>query len=543
MNHSMGRHVMNSNTHVLTRRRALGLVVLGATGAVVSACAPPPQSSIRPTPAPTERGAASTPEARPQPGGSLRAAVQTDIPNVDPIFTSPSNYDALWVAFDRLIALDNNSKPQPMLAESWDASSDFKQIKFNLRKGVQFHSGREFTSDDVKYNMLFVRDPKVGSGSLVAFSNWWTLDTPDKYTIVFKSDSPRPLIWDSLEFLNIADKDVLDGPDAKTKVGGTGAFVFQEWAQGSHIQLVKNKNYWQSGKPYLESIEYKILPDAQAMVTQLEGGTLDMVLNPPLRDIARLRSDSQYQAITNPQSGRYYTVGWTTLTAPLDNKKVRQALNYALDRKRFADTVLAGFGVAESLFWLPGSPAYDETKSNYFSFDLDKAGTLLKDAGVGPFELEYLISPNFPELSDLGQIYQADLAKLDVKLTIRQVDSATFFDMINNRKYTGMYAITSARAQLQPGSMLLTGGSTNPAGNNSGFKSDVYSQLLDASTTETDPQKQKQIYSQLNDLLLDEAFNTALASASPRMLLRGDFKGIGYTRHEGFDWTGVWKAT
>jgi peptide/nickel transport system substrate-binding protein len=543
MNHCTSEHVNNSSAaHLLTRRHALVLVGAGAMSAVVSACAPAPQDSSASTTAPTAAIGTSKPEAQPQPGGSLRAAIQTDIPNVDPIFTSPSNYDALWVAFDRLIALDSNSKPQPMLAESWDASSDFRQVKLNLRKGVQFHSGRELTSDDVKYNMLFVRDPKVGSGSLVTFSNWWTFDTPDKYTIVFKSDAPRPLIWDSFEFLNIADKDVLEGPDNKTKVGGTGPFAFQEWAQGSHIQLVKNKNYWQTGKPYLDSIEYKILPDAQAMVTQLEAGALDMVLNPPLRDMARLRTDSHYQAITNPQSGRFYTLGWTTLTSPLDNKKVRQALNFALDRKRFVDTVLAGFGVPESLFWLPGSPAYDETKNNYFSFDLDKAGALLKEAGVGPFELEYLISPNFPELSDLGQIYQADLAKIDVKLTIKQVDSATFFDMINNRKYPGMYAITSARAQLQPGSMLLTGGSTNPAGNNSGFKSDLYSQLLDASTTETDPQKQKQIYAQLNDLLLDEAFNTALASASPRMLLRSNFKGIGYTRHEGFDWTGLWKA-
>jgi peptide/nickel transport system substrate-binding protein len=132
------------------------------------------------------------------------------------------------------------------------------------------------------------------------------------------------------------------------------------------------------------------------MVTQLGAGALDMVLNPPLRDIARLKTDAQYQALTNPMSGRYYTVGWTTLTPPLDNKKVRQALNYALDRKRFVDTVLAGFGVPESLFWLPGSPAYDENKNNYFAFDLDKARALLKEAGVGAFDLEYLI---FTELS------------------------------------------------------------------------------------------------------------------------------------------------
>src|SRR6266568_2733868 len=189
--------------------------------------------------------------------------MQTDIPNTDPYFTRPSNYDALWVAFDRLIALDASlQNPEPRLAESWDVTSDYKQIKLNLKRGVQFHSGREFTSDDVKYNLLHARDPKVGGGSLLAFSNWWTIDTPDKYSIVLRSDAPRPSLWDGLELLNIADREVIEGPDATRKVGGTGPFVFEEWIQGDHIRLTKNKNYWQAGKPYLDSIEYKILPDA-----------------------------------------------------------------------------------------------------------------------------------------------------------------------------------------------------------------------------------------------------------------------------------------
>ena len=84
-------------THVLTRRRAIALLVAGGTGALAAACAPAPQTPSAPTAAPAQAVASSKPEAQPQPGGSLRAGIQTDIPNVDPIFTSPSNYDALWV--------------------------------------------------------------------------------------------------------------------------------------------------------------------------------------------------------------------------------------------------------------------------------------------------------------------------------------------------------------------------------------------------------------------------------------------------------------
>jgi peptide/nickel transport system substrate-binding protein len=350
----------------------------------------------------------------------------------------------------------------------------------------------------------------------------------------------RPLIWDTLEWFNMADREVLEGPDPKGKAGGTGPFVFQEWVQGDHIRLVKNANYWQTGQPYLDGIEYRILSDAQAMVAQLEAGAVDMILNPPWRDMGRLQSDANYQAITNILSGSYYCLGWSVANNPLDNKLVRQAVNFALDRKRFVDTLLYGQGIPESLWWVPGTAAYEESKANFFAFDLDKAKSLLQQAGVGAFEMDYLISPNYPELADFGQIYQADLAKIGVTLTIRQVDSAPFFDAINNRKFPGMYAITSAKANLQPGT-VLNNAPTSPAGNNSGFKGDRYTQLVDAASTETDPQKQKEIFSQINDLLLDAAFYTSLASARSRLLMRQEFKGLDYTMHSGFNWTGVWK--
>src|SRR5581483_10208590 len=134
-----------------------------------------------------------------------------------------------------------------------------------------------------------------------------------------------------------------------------------------------NKNYWQSGVPYLDSIEWKILPDAQAMVTQVEAGAIDVALNPPLRDLARLKSDPKFQALTNPFTGRYYTAGWNVATKPLDNKLVRQAVNYAMDRKRFADTILLGLSKPETLPWIPHTPAYEEPKANFFTLDPDKA--------------------------------------------------------------------------------------------------------------------------------------------------------------------------
>src|SRR5581483_6174241 len=158
----------------LSRRRVLGLL-LSATGAsVLAACtaptptAPAPAATAAQSPpagAPTPLSAAASTPASEQPkrGGTLRTGQVGDPLNLDPHYFTPLSGDTTFPVLDRLITYDDTLQPQPQLAESWDQSSDLKQIKLNLRKGVQFHDGRELTSDDVKYSMLRVRDPKVAA--------------------------------------------------------------------------------------------------------------------------------------------------------------------------------------------------------------------------------------------------------------------------------------------------------------------------------------------------------------------------------------------
>jgi peptide/nickel transport system substrate-binding protein len=522
----------------LSRRAFLRVTLSTAGGALLTACGRGPLIPSAPT---SSQSAATSGTATEAPtkraGGRLRSAIQADIPNVEPHTISPSAYDTIWQAFDRLTAYDARLQAQPMLAESWDIGSDYKQIKLNLRKGVQFHTGREFTSDDVKYNFLRVRDPKFST--LATQSSWWSsIETPDKYTVVLKSDVPRPLAFDSFEYFNMADRETLEGPDAKSKAVGTGPFVFEEWVPGDHIRLVKNKNYWHSGRPYLDEINIRIVRDAQAMIAQLEGGSVDLIFTPSWTDFARVQSTGSFHGIIHPYTGSWYTIGWNVLNPPIDQKLVRQALNYALNRPRFTETLLLGFGEPKSLPWLPNSPAYEADKKNFYAFDLDRARALLKQAGVGSFETEILVGPDFPELHDFAQIFQADLAKIGVALAIKRVESAAFFDAINNRKYAGMYMIVTGRTQLQPGSVLF-GAGLNPNVNNSGFKSDRYTQLVSATAAETDSRRAKQIFSELNDLLLDEAFCLALSARSPRLLVRNSVHDLGFTLHDGYDWTSV----
>jgi MarR-like DNA-binding transcriptional regulator SgrR of sgrS sRNA len=162
---------------------------------------------------------------------------------------------------------------------------------------------------------------------MVTMGNWWTdIQTPDASTVTLVSDTPRPAAFEFLEYLNIIDPVTAQGPNAQTTLVGTGPFTFGEWSGGDHLTLNKNANYWRSGQPYLDQVVFRIGRDPQAVLAQLEGGTVDAMDSPPVNDATRLRQEAKYQVLTNPHPGGYTAVLVNTTQPPFDKKEVRQAL-------------------------------------------------------------------------------------------------------------------------------------------------------------------------------------------------------------------------
>src|SRR6185503_20554068 len=157
---------------------------------------------------------------------------------------------------------------------------------------------------------------------------------------------------------------------------------------------------------------------AQATMTHLEAGALDAVDGPSFVDAIRLRDDPAYQLLVNSKSGAFYCICPNTRRSPTNNKLVRQALNYALDRQRMAHTVLQGLGQPEVLPWAPTSPAYDPTRDGAYAFDLDKARGLLQQAGLSSATLDLSAQIATPAYVGIAQIYQGDLAKIGISGTI-----------------------------------------------------------------------------------------------------------------------------
>ena len=543
----------------LDRRAAMRLVVFGAGLALLDACT----SAARPSGAPTESaaptspvGATSTivsapapantsnPPAEPRRGGTLRHAQTADVASLDPHLTTTASAETTFLVFDRLTAYDLNMKPQPMLAESWDISSDFRAFKLNLRKGVHYHNGREMTADDVKYSLLRPRDPAVGAGLLAGISKWFsTIDATDKYTVTLTSEAPQPGFFDGLENFNIVDKVSLEGPEGKSKIVGTGPFQMVEWANGDHFAVARNGNYWQSGKPYLDGILINIR-NQQTMAVQLESGGLDSAKNLALNDFVRLKNEPGFQALPHPSSGTFFEIGMNTGHPPLDDKRVRQAMNYAIDRSRFAQTSLNGIGTPLELPWSPSSPAYDANKNATYPYDLDKARGLLEQAGVDGFETDILvIGVAMPQLVDFGQIFQASLTQLGIKLNIKNLEQSVWLDVVINKKpeYTGFWGSNDGPGNLSPGYLFSGSPGWRTVNNHSAFQSDEWTSLVNAVLAETDTDRRKQLYSQINDYMLDQSFTVPITTNPITITLSQKVHGIEYWLHGGaVSFTSAW---
>jgi peptide/nickel transport system substrate-binding protein len=260
------------------------------------------------------------------------------------------------------------------------------------------------------------------------------------------------------------------------------------------------------------------------MSTRFESGAQDVIFNPALTDAARLKQTPANQVVINYQIGSFFYVNVNATNPLFAGKQVRQAMNYALDRERISSSVLQGLiGTPVDLPWPDNSPAFDAARNTTYSFDLDRAAALLKEAGVSSADTEitYSTSGYATEYASIAQIYQADLAKIGVSTTLKPVDGPTFTQQGLSLTYTGLRIGSGGGAGVADASSLLQGGNAyNYANNFSGFKDDAYAQLVNAASTEPDTARRTQLYSQLNDYLLDQSFTFAF-SLYPFIIVAG----------------------
>ncbi len=479
-------------------RRAAGFsaAALSASslGAVLTACTKSTTSA-----GPSGGAATGAPTA----GGTLKAALTGEPDTIDPatstIYTGAQVYDNI---FNKLIDLDVSNKFYGQLATAWNAPDD-KTWVFDLVDNATFHNGETFGPDDVVYTFDRILDPKTASSYAPLYNAIDKVEAsgPTQVTFHLKT-SFGPFLSNLANNGEIVNQVAIESKDPSRNAIGTGPFEFVEWVQGDHITLKKNDNYFLSGKPFLDEILFRFLLVDQSRVDALQSGDLNWSDAVPLQQLNALRSDPAYNYVTSTTAGIPDYIAMNTVKPPFDDKLVRQAVYWALDRDAIRQ--VAYFGAGESgIEEVPtGSSWYDG--SPLVAPDVEKAKSLLQQAGVTtPLEVEYLGLPQYPELLKTGEVMQQQLDAVGIKMNIKQVEVGVWF----NAFIKGDYQITSAYQErtIDPDNfyalVIHSGGDINTTG----YSNPEADRLIDQARTETDEQTRFDLYKQLRQIVFDDS--------------------------------------
>jgi peptide/nickel transport system substrate-binding protein len=527
------------NLFLLAALAALILPLLAACGG-----AAPAQPGGQATAAPAAEQPTAVPAAPPPttvPATAVAAAPQATAKsrlvfsgNQEPasidVVTMSGNVNERQVAgqiFETLVYMDQSQTIYPGLASSWERSDDAKVWTFTLVDGVKWHDGTPFTAQSVADYFNYVRDNAVGTGPGQIKPVIEGAEAVDPKTVRVTLNAARPdflieLADPGLGIGNIANLQAR-GADAGFNPVGTGPFKFKEWVRGSEISLERNPDWaWASpmfkmdGPSLIEELVFRFTPEAQTRLATLEAGEVDFVDLLPFQDVARVREDTRFAVTGFLLPGMPQMNYMNTALAPTDDINVRKAIIYATDKQGIIESVY--FNMVEPAYG-PLSrafPEYDPALESLYSFDPAKAAQLLDEAGwkVGADgvrakdgqRLEVTIVEN-KSWNDWVYVLQSNLQAVgfDAKVLTTQGPSNTEAIVSGKYQVPAMGDVFAAASQMTR-DWSTEGFGTFPSGHflggEEGAKLDA---MLKAAETELDPAKRKQMYSEIQMYIMENA--------------------------------------
>jgi peptide/nickel transport system substrate-binding protein len=503
--------------HRISRRGLIARMGGGvALAGLAAACAPLRPKAPDTTPV---SGTGQATPAQPRAGGTLILGTTAPIITGHPYPLTSASAPFWWGVFDTLIRLDDRRQPIPHLAESWAASDDHLNYTFKLRQNTKFHSGRAFTAEEAKWSFDYAVDPKTAvtaAGGLKGVK----ATAIDSTTLKLSFPEPIPELFGLLMYIFMIDPQ----SDVARLPGGTGPFRFDALEPGNELRLSKSPVYWQSGKPFLDAIAIRTFPDAVALVVHLESSAISAAYC-PANDAERLKSSGEFTIVSVPADGNYCYL-MNCADPPFNEKRVRQAVNLAIDRRRLTSTLLYGLSTPTYIMWPRNSPAWDASL-DVGEFNLGRARQLLADAGYGGgFETTIqATSSQLPEFFLFNQVLQADLAAVGIRARIEEMELQQYTLSRNQAKFPGLLQHQYAYADSDP-AMAFTALPLRPEGNVTRFKSDEYTRLIAAARVETDRNKRLELYRDIAMLVKDEAFLVPVTNPVVAYAMRNNVHGF-----------------
>lgn len=455
-------------------------------------------------------GLLASPVRAAQAGGTLSVGLEVDIPGFDPLKVGVFDTAAMTAAaliFDTLTTRDETGAPQPRLAQSWAASSDFKTWTFKLRPGVRFQDGSPFNAEAVAWNYARQQDPANHCRCAFYIEGIAKVEAADDLTLVFHLRQPAA-DFPSLLALPSSNS-VIQSPTAIEKRGedynrnpvGTGPFVVKSWTAGDRMVLERNPDYWDKGRIRLDRVVLRPLPDAQSRFASLLAGETDLVWADESEpdNIAKAKQDPALQVLTNVGSGAS-VYAFNTKVEPFQDERVRQALVMALDRRVMSEALTNGLA-------RPASNPYGDgswvrcADDGALPYDPAKAKALLAAVGK-PVAFKMLVTAT-PRGRAAGQVLQQLWKRIGVDMTIEQVDQTT----IPPRAFSHQFQLTPWRIidLADPDPQMYANFHTASPANLAQYSDPALDRLLEEARASADRAKRIEDYCAISRLLNHEA--------------------------------------
>lgn len=500
-----------------------------------------------------------------------RSAFEGDVPSLDPIqIGDTQSHDVAHNIYNGLVSYrpeitgegQSLSDLVPDLAESWTLSEDGKTYTFKLRQGVTFHNGRELEASDIKYSFERLADPRNASRGL------WTLNAfaiaglkayqeackadqdaelsaikvLDKYTVSITLHDVIPFALHVLAmsyYYIVPKEEVLKwGDQFSFHAIGTGPFILSEWKPNQKLILKKNEHYFHPGVPHIDELRYYIVPDENIRLLWFENGELEHLEPPiPAASFDRILSDPKWnkmgndairaaESVNDPSKSnilknKEWTIqylGMATNEKPFNDKRVRQAFNYAINKRKIIDVVRNGRGI-QSRGVLPHDfPGFDPDRPVPYPYDLDKAKALMKEAGWSDSDGDGILDKDGEKLkltfwhnqsmiyAMLGASVQADLSELGVESDVRALEWSSYIDKVK-RGEAKLFRFGWAADYPDPDNYLWTLFHSDNIGqdNSTSFNNPEVDALVDKARKLTNWEERKKLYQQAETKIIEEA--------------------------------------
>jgi peptide/nickel transport system substrate-binding protein len=431
------------------------------------------------------------------------------------------------------------------LAESWEISKDGLVITFHLRKGVKWADGVEFTADDVMFGYKTIIDEKTPTAYKEDFLQVKKAEVPDKYTFKVVYEKPFAPALSSWGSLVVLPKHLLEGKDI-TKSDlvrnpvGLGPYKLIKWTPGQDLVLESYKEYF-DGRPYIDKYVYRVIPDSATMFLELQAGGIDMMGLTPIQYTKQTENEF-YR--TNFQKFRYPVFSYTHMAFNLKHplfldKRVRQAIACAIDKREIVDVVLFGLGSPATGPYVPNTWPYNPEVKAY-GHDPEKARQLLKEAGWADTDGDGIVDKDgksfqFTILTNMGNslrkntatIIQWRLAKVGIKVEIKALEWSTFVnEFIDKRRFEAVILGWSIGPDPDQYDIWHSSKTKEKEFNFIGYNNPEVDELLEQGRRNFDIEKRKKAYFRIQEILAEELPYIFLYVPDATPIVHARIKGI-----------------